>query len=95
MFRAAATTGRTGGDDANRIGGSRSLTGTVTSVSGDTLTLQLADGQMVQITLGSSTTYHAQVSAAAGELSTGSQVIVSVSGLTATDVTDRGALSGQ
>ncbi len=92
-----------GGDDANRINESRSVTGTVTSVAGDTMTLQLADGQTVQIVLGSSTTYHAQVSASQGNLSTGSQVIVSVagfggppgtgttSGLTATDVTIAGS----
>ena len=93
--------GRDGGgdDDANRIAETRSLTGTVTSVSGDTLTLQLADGQTVQVVVGSSTTYHAQASASRGDLATGAQVIVSVSGLggppgtestsglTATDVT--------
>jgi hypothetical protein len=92
-----------GDDDANRIADTRTLTGTVTSVSGDTLTLQLAGGQAVQVVVGSSTTYHAQVSASQGDLAAGAQVIVSVSGLagppgtastsglTATDVTIAGS----
>lgn len=88
-----------GGDDANRINESRSVTGTVTSVSGDTITLQLTDGQSVQVSVDGSTTYHSQVSATQSDVSTGSQVIVSVSGfgppgstsgLTASDVTIAG-----
>ncbi len=75
----------------------------MTSISGDTLTLQLADGQTVQVAMGASTTYHAQVSASPGQLGTGAKVIVSIpglagppgtgstSGLTATDVTIAGS----
>ncbi len=88
-------------DDANRPAESRSITGTVTSVSGGTLTVQLAGGQTVQVTVDGSTTYHSQIAASAGDVSTGSQVIVSVSGfgppgtdsgsqLTASDVTIAG-----
>jgi len=56
----------------------------------------------VQVALGSATTYHSQASASQGDLTTGSQVIVTVSGpggppgagttsgLTATDVTIAG-----
>jgi hypothetical protein len=89
-----------GGDDAGRISESRRVTGTVTSVSGSTITLQLADGRSVQVAVDGSTTYHRQVSASQGDVSTGSQVIISVSGfappgstsgLTASDVTIAGS----
>jgi hypothetical protein len=85
-------------DDANRVTQSRSIRGTVTSVSGDALTVRLADGQTVRVTLGGSTTYHSQASASQDDVATGTGVIVSVAGLgppgtgtsselTATDVT--------
>lgn len=91
------------GDDANRfrIGGTQTVSGTVVGLSNGTLTLQLADGQTVQLTVGSSTTYHAQAAASASDVTTGSTVIVSVnglgrpgddvSGLTASDITVAGS----
>jgi hypothetical protein len=90
-----------GGDDANRINESRSITGTVTSVRGDTLTVQVAGGRTVQVAVDASTTYHAQVPAAQGTVTPGTRVTVSVSGfgppgtgttsgLTAGDVTIAG-----
>jgi len=93
--------GRSFGDEGARIDQTRSVTGTVTSVSGSTLTVQLADGRTVQVTLDSSTTYHSEVAASRGDVASGSKVIVSVSGLgnpgddagsvTATDVTIAGS----
>ncbi len=93
--------GRPTGDDANRLDQARGLSGTVISVSGNILTLQLADGRTVGVTLGSSTTYHSQVAASAADVTSGSKVTVSVSGIgpgsddsgsvTATDVTITGS----
>ena len=89
--------GAAGDDEANRVGDTHAITGTVTSVSGDSLTVELANGQSIQVSVGSGTTYHTQVSASQSDLATGDTVIVSVnggfrpgddtSGVTASDVT--------
>lgn len=64
-----------GGDN-----GGLELRGTVTSVNGDTITLQLQSGQTIQVQTSASTTYHTQVSGSASDVSNGKSVIVQVSG---------------
>ena len=59
-------------------GGGASIEGTVESVSGDTLTLKLANGSTIQVSLSGSTTYHAQASATSGDVKAGGTVIVRV-----------------
>jgi len=79
--------GGPGGDGAGGNGGLRgifgnggaSIQGTVDSVSGDTLTLKLANGQTIQVSLSGTTTYHSQASASAGDVKTGGTVIVRLS----------------
>jgi len=63
---------------AARVGalGATTLSGTVVSVSADSITLKLASGQTVQIATGSSTTYHGQSSATSADVSTGATVTV-------------------
>ncbi len=56
-----------------------SVSGTVRSVTGDTLTLETSDGQTVQVGL-SGTTYHGQTAASASDVSAGSKVVVQLSG---------------
>ena len=54
------------------------LSGQVTDISADHLTLKLASGQSIQIGLNSTTTYHTQTPATAGDVTTGSTVQVQV-----------------
>jgi hypothetical protein len=56
------------------------VTGTVVSVSGSSMTIQLTDGQTVQIAIGSSTTYHNQTAATSSNVAAGDSVQVQVSG---------------
>ena len=72
--------GRGGGGGLGGVfgNGGVSLNGTVESISGDTLTLKLANGQTVQVSLSGTTTYHSETSANAGDVKTGSSVIVRV-----------------
>jgi hypothetical protein len=70
--------GGAGGLGGNFGAGGVSLEGTVDSISGDTLTLKLANGQTVQVSLTGTTTYHAQASATAGDVKAGTSVIVRV-----------------
>jgi hypothetical protein len=71
-----------GNDDGGFRGlfgaGGASIEGTVESISGDTLTLKLANGSTIQVSLSGTTTYHAQASAAAGDVQAGGTVIVRV-----------------
>ncbi|HJW22425.1 MAG TPA: hypothetical protein VJ506_08360 [Candidatus Limnocylindrales bacterium] len=77
--------------------GGASLEGTVQSISGDTLTLRLASGQTIQVSLSGTTTYHSQAAASASDVKSGGTVIVRVqvsrgggqatTGASATDVT--------
>jgi hypothetical protein len=53
-----------------------SVTGTVESVTADSMTVKLANGQTVTVSLGSSTTYHSQTAAGSSSVTTGSTVIV-------------------
>ncbi len=63
---------------AARVGarGATTLSGTVVSVSADSITLKLASGQTVQIATGASTTYHGQSSATSTDVTTGATVTV-------------------
>lgn len=75
-----------GGDDGDAGAGFRgifgaggvSLEGTVESVSGDMLTLKLASGQTIQVSLGGTTTYHSQTAASSSDVQAGGTVIVRV-----------------
>jgi hypothetical protein len=68
--------GTSGAPDFRGVAGSTTVTGTVESVSADSMTVRLADGQTVTIALGSSTTYHGQTSATSSQVTTGSTVVV-------------------
>ncbi|HLX35759.1 MAG TPA: hypothetical protein VKR30_11035 [Candidatus Limnocylindrales bacterium] len=63
--------GRTGA-----FGGGASIQGTVTAISPTSITVQTAGGQSVTIALDSTTTYHQQATATAGDVQTGGTVIV-------------------
>ena len=69
-----------GGDRGAGPGGLSSVTGTVVSVSGSSSTVQLTDGQTVQVANDSATTYHSQTAATIASVATGSTVQVQVSG---------------
>jgi hypothetical protein len=56
--------------------GETTLSGTVVSVSADSITLELASGQTVQVATGPSTTYHGQSSATSTDVTTGATVTV-------------------
>ena len=58
------------------FGGGLSISGTVESVDGTTMTIKTANGQTIQVTTGASTTYHAQTPATASDVKTGSNVEV-------------------
>ena len=67
--------------------GGVSIEGTVTAVSADSITLQLANGQSVTIPVNGDTTYHSQTPATAGDVKTGSTVLIQLEG-------GRGAFTG-
>jgi len=58
--------------------GTVALSGTVTAIDGQTLTLQLASGQTVTIDLSGTTTYHTATTGSAGDVTSGSSVVVQV-----------------
>lgn len=57
-------------------GAGPTIEGTVESITDTTLTLKTADGQTIQIALDGDTSYHAQTDASAGDVVTGSTVLV-------------------
>lgn len=57
-------------------GGGFNLSGTVQSVTGDTLTITTANGQTLEFTLGSDTTYDTKTTATASDVKAGSKVEV-------------------
>jgi hypothetical protein len=61
-------------------GGGLSIQGTVTAVSADSITLQLAGGQTVTIPTTAATTYHSRQSATAADVTAGSTVQVQLEG---------------
>lgn len=60
--------------------GGVSLQGTVTAVSSDSITLQLASGQTLTIPLDAQTTYHSRTAATAADVTNGATVIVQLTG---------------
>jgi len=69
-----------GGGLGDRALAGQSVSGTVVSVSSDSMTVQLASGQTVTIATTSSTTYHGQTSAAVTDVTTGATVTVKTTG---------------
>ena len=68
-------------DDRGAGGGLvSSVTGTVVSISASSMTIQLADGQTVEVATGSSTTYHNQAASTSSSVAAGDTVAVQVSG---------------
>jgi hypothetical protein len=61
-------------------GGIDGISGTVTAVGADSITLRLADGQTVTISTTSTTTYHLSSAAASSDVAAGDTVVVSVPG---------------
>ena len=57
-------------------GGGFNLSGTVQSITGDTLTITTANGQTLEFTLGADTTYATKAAATAGDVKAGSKVEV-------------------
>jgi hypothetical protein len=69
-----------GAPDLRGVSGAGTVSGTVESVTADSMTVRLADGQTVTISLGSSTTYHGQTAATSSDVTTGSTVVVQTTG---------------
>jgi hypothetical protein len=67
-------------DFAGGIGGGFTVTGTVVSVSADSMVVKLADGSTTTIAIGTSTTYHSQTSASSADVTAGDTVSVQTSG---------------
>ena len=61
-------------------GGGPTISGTVVSVDNGTLTLKLASGSTMTVSLGPSTTYHASTTAAASDVTVGATVDVRLQG---------------
>jgi hypothetical protein len=77
--RGSFAPGANGGPGFVRGGfGSPTISGTVESVDGDTITIKTASGQTVKVTTGASTTYHTQAPADASAVTPGSKVDVRV-----------------
>jgi hypothetical protein len=69
--------GAGGGAFAGRFGGgSVALSGTVTEVASDHITLQVTGGGTITIPIDSSTTYHSQAAASASDVASGAKVLV-------------------
>jgi hypothetical protein len=70
-----------GGTGQGRFGGGfggLTISGTVESVSGDTLTIKTASGQTIEVTTSSDTAYHQEAAATAADVTTGTTVKVQV-----------------
>ena len=72
----------TGAGGAGRFGfgGGLSVTGTVDSVTADSVTIKTASGQTITVGLDGTTTYHQQADATASDVQAGTTVIVRMSG---------------
>jgi hypothetical protein len=62
------------------FGGGLSIEGVVTSVDGSSLVIETTDGTQTTVTLDGDTTYHASTATDAGQVATGDDVTVRVSG---------------
>jgi hypothetical protein len=69
-----------GGTSAALAAGSRTVSGTVVSVSSNSITVRQANGQTITIATGSSTTYHSQTPATAADVTAGATVVVQTAG---------------
>jgi hypothetical protein len=72
--------GAPGGAFGGAGGGAVALQGTVTAMTADSITLELASGQSVTIPTDASTTWHEQQAATSTDVTTGSTVIIQVQG---------------
>ncbi len=77
---AAGASGAPGAAARGALGGTFTVTGTVVSVSADSITIQLASGSTETIATGSSTTYHNQTAGSTSDLAAGQTVQVQTSG---------------
>lgn len=78
-----------GGFGAGGFGaGGLAVTGTVQSVTGDTLTITTDNGRTVEVSLGADTQYHQQAAGTASDVKTGSKVSVQL------DLAGRGQANG-
>jgi hypothetical protein len=68
--------GRGGNGPGFLTSGGLTIEGTVTSVTGDTLTITTADGRTMEVSLGADTEYHQQAAGSASDVTTGSKVSV-------------------
>jgi hypothetical protein len=68
-----------GGAGAFGAGGI-TVDGTVTAVNGDSMTIKTANGQEITVSTNGDTTYHQQAAATAGDVTTGSDVLVRLDG---------------
>jgi hypothetical protein len=62
------------------FGGGLTVSGTVESVTADTLTIKTASGQTITVSTGASTTYNTQAPASASDVQTGKSVQVQLQG---------------
>ncbi len=85
---ASFTPGRGGNGPGFFTSGGLTISGTVTSVTGDKLTITTDSGQAVDVTLGADTEYHQQAAGSASDVKTGSKVAVEL------DLTGRRAGNG-
>ena len=69
-----------GGTGRFGFGGGLSISGTVDSVTADSVTIKTASGQTITIGIDGSTTYHQQAAASASDVEAGKTVIVQLSG---------------
>ncbi len=89
--------GDTNGGEAFGRGGSfggPSIQGTVESVSGNSVTVSLANGASVRVGLGPSTSYHQQTSGSQADLAAGKTVILRVNGRLGADDQQGGGTLG-
>jgi hypothetical protein len=85
---ASFTPGRGGNGPGFFASGGLTISGTVTSVTGDKMTITTESGQTIDVTLGADTEYHQQAAGSASDVKTGSKVAVEL------DLTGRRAGNG-
>lgn len=71
-----------GGGPGGFVGGAAGLSieGTVTAVDADSVTIQTSTGATIELSINDGTEYHQQAAADASDVTTGSKVVVQVSG---------------
>jgi hypothetical protein len=67
-----------GGPFARFGGGGIAIEGTVESIDGDSMTIKTADGQTIEVSLDTDTSYHTATDASASSVTSGSTVVVRV-----------------